>query len=125
MTPNRFRFRYRLEKNGKIFSEIFDISSERDLRQLVSILDDGWKVLSRDQSVGLADKNGKEIFEGDIVRHESGRIEEIAFINSSFCFKHMEEYQTLDSVFLNIDLGMKNLYIAGNIHENPDLLTKN
>lgn len=63
------------------------------------------------QFTGLHDKNGKEIFEGDILDFENGYISEIHFSNACF--------------LLNDGMHRENLShgkIIGNIYQNPELL---
>jgi len=68
------------------------------------------------QFTGLKDKNGKEIYEGDIVEFEdeSGTTEdEIVFGNGSFIAKNNPSWHVIFSE------------VIGNIYENPKLLKIN
>ncbi|EQC0678203.1 YopX family protein [Listeria innocua] len=74
------------------------------------------------QYTGLKDKNGKKIFEGDIVNCKffDRMVGDIAgVINFTDCvwavsdFKNKRLYQSID---------VDNIEIIGNIHENPELL---
>ena len=69
-----------------------------------------------EQYTGLKDKNGKEIYEGDIVK-AGGRIYEVAWFEKDggwFCFREN------DSVYTPL-YHLKG-EVIGNIHENPELL---
>jgi uncharacterized phage protein (TIGR01671 family) len=76
-----------------------------------------------EQFTGLKDKNGVEIYEGDIIKNKSGKIVRIVFWEGSFCID--DPYRPLVSessmIFLN---PCKFWEIIGNIHENPELLEK-
>lgn len=88
------------------------------------------------QFIGLCDKNGKEIYEGDIIHikgktidkdfgvvtwHENGYF----FVDDSFgefprnC-KPIGDY--FDSIMSNEHFKGMEFYISGNIHDNPKLL---
>lgn len=68
------------------------------------------------QFTGLTDKNGKRIFEGDIVKDiTDGVLREVFYCNESAMF--------LKKGILRSSLGNPlHLEVIGNIHDNPELL---
>ena len=70
------------------------------------------------QFTGLTDKNGKEIYEGDVVQWERTRIDWSKTITTIERF----EVEYRDIANYNQDEAQK-LEIIGNIHDNPSLLT--
>ena len=69
------------------------------------------------QYTGLKDKNGKEMWEGDINLDYDNRISEVVFYAGGFYFKYSEiEYKHIGS------FAPFNFLIIGNIFENPELL---
>ena len=78
------------------------------------------------QFTGLCDKNGKKIFEGDIVEftdkftHKKGRAE---IVFEAFKWKYSGCYYGGNPiVWLCIDDGSIEFEVIGNIHDNPELL---
>jgi hypothetical protein len=60
------------------------------------------------QCTGLLDKNGVEIYRGDIIEFPDGDIGEVIFDNGMFC--------------TTVGCFIPNIEVIGNIYENPELL---
>lgn len=71
------------------------------------------------QSTGLKDKNGVEVFVGDLVQHDDEGVTykacEVVYdkLYGTFCFKWDAG---------NFISDYDNLIVVGNVHENPELL---
>jgi uncharacterized phage protein (TIGR01671 family) len=75
------------------------------------------------QSTGLKDKNGKEIFEGDIVDYK-GREAVVKWHGSyaSFIYRFVDGLLERVSEWDPLFLAYYNFEVMGNIYENPELL---
>lgn len=74
------------------------------------------------QFTGLTDKNGKKIFEGDIVKAEricNGNIWTgcVAWWNGCFAIQGLKDGNNVPAIDL-----FKNYEVIGNVHDNPDLI---
>lgn len=75
------------------------------------------------QSTGLKDKNGKEIFEGDIVDYK-GRKAVVKWHGSyaSFIYRFVDELNKRVSEWHPLFLAYYHFEVIGNIYENKELL---
>lgn len=90
--------------------------------------DDDYKCIM--QSTGLKDKNGKEIFEGDIVQFEDCyEVSDFLYINTGIIEWCQGGFHVTnrDSVLMEdlLDGDSLDVTIIGNIYENPELLEVN
>jgi len=76
------------------------------------------------QFTGLLDKNGKEIYEGDIVCILNGHHGDVYKIQwqKEFCCWEAEDVHLKDFYFGEQFPSIKEVEVIGNIYENPELL---
>lgn len=120
------KFRAWLKKEQKMDNYIDHISWLED--ELYCIGDGITYMVSAEdlvlmQSTGLVDKNGKEIFEGDILDYK-GRKALVRWHGSyaSFIYRFVDELQKRNTEWKPLYLAYMKCEIIGNIYENPELL---
>lgn len=119
----KIKFRGKRNKNGEwVFGYyVEDFLSPKDA-VIVNTEGEKWFFVNPEsvgQFTGLHDKNGKEIYEGDVVKawkhNETSFVHEIKHRDGIFWFGNWN-WSEFQNVFRNIE-------VIGNIHDNPELLT--
>lgn len=90
--------------------------SWKDSSYLEDIGEEEINIKTVGQYTGLHDKNGKEIYEGDIVKYEN-MTGKIMFFNGSFIMSDFEETEEWELGVINAETE-----VIGNIYDNPELL---
>lgn len=137
MDNSRFKFRA-WDKRRELMSNPFDITDIRAEEYdgsawladcCFSGLNDGWDNFELMQFTGLKDKNGKEIYEGDIITNETEIVvSEYGVLDYTGEFQKTKCSVTYNSHFcmfnLTEDVHHGKFEVIGNIYENPELLNK-
>lgn len=74
------------------------------------------------QYTGLKDRNGKEIFEGDLIRNKSGRICRVDWHQFSGAWDATVVNSKGNHLSFITSGWPRHIEVIGNIHENPELL---
>lgn len=111
---DRFKFR---AWDGIAKEYIFDSYALYEL--FVNDIDDSYQV---EQCTGLKDKNGKLIYEGDIVETHDYTTEHSQIVFDKGCYVLKSKDAAMYEHLSNYE---KECEVIGNIHENPELLEDN
>lgn len=103
--------------NDFVYFDLYN-DSDTDFHQFCSIIDQLESPIEAYTS--LKDKNGKEIYEGDILDDGEGHIGKVLYNERIASFAY--EWGNCGATFMS--LYTSDMKVIGNIHENPELLEK-
>ena len=109
------KFRYRIKNMGQINSRIFTLKDIEEGKTKIDLISN--QIISKDEFTGLKDKNGKEIYVGDILTNGHNNFECI-FWKGSFVANLISSEKKKEQGYLALEI----LEVIGNIYENPELL---
>lgn len=126
---DRFKFRYVFEKDfgGKtgicykmpVFNLDDAVRSVFE-NKLIEYTNFGYKLIAKNQSTGLKDKNGKLIYEGDIVKDRNNFILQITYRQDKGAF-YLENNRIAGAIS-ELKCSTNTMEVIGNIYENPELI---
>lgn len=104
-----------LMPDGRGFANISSTSTR------LSAIDNNKRMIPL-QYTGLQDKNGREIYEGDIIRDIEKLTWQVLYNESEACFdiQNMDKKSRLQRIHLHSSF--EDLEVIGNIYENPELI---
>ena len=119
---NRFKFKAWNKKTNKMIDlyKITPLALDAYLKQDGVFLpfDEDFEIL---QSTGLLDKNGREIFEGDIVDNGKKYTPSkgaVVYHKASFCVKCIDEESGIYNMVITGQMKNGQVEVVGNIYEN-------
>ena len=115
------------DKVDKVIREVTAIDWSLDLVEFMNgAIERSFDNVILQQSTGLKDKNGVEIFEGDVVNYDDGEFSYIGSVKKDCYQFYINGIEPVDSYdFIDVSNtfdGTTSLTILGNIYEDKELL---
>ena len=116
-------FRARDINREWLYGEVHNLTSEHPCIHSLQGSTCGIDKNTVGQFIGLHDKNGKNIYEGDIVHLDSWSpyAMQVVFMEGAFCLADKDGNFLGDIHYIHHG-GIEQCTIIGNIHDNPELL---
>ena len=135
MTQREIKFRGKSEDNNEwIYGYFVDLNDGKE-PNIFGDHNDFYPVIPETvgQYTGLKDRNGKEIYEGDIIRLDGSDSKTIKFIDgkAAFCIANVDELKYEEYRWIHVWHHInsvwwqgfcKEIEVIGNIHDNSELL---
>jgi uncharacterized phage protein (TIGR01671 family) len=113
------------DDNRMEYPLVFATCNDGVFKPLISCVDGNraYKDYPIMQSTGLKDKNGKDVYEGDIISSKQWNPREykVIFEDGEFCFVSIKG---VEKPYTNPIHYVENFSVIGNIYENPELLSE-
>lgn len=135
MREIKFKYIFKHRKDGDYQSEIITLDQieDNDIKDTLRVWKlDGYELVDRLEYTGTNDKNGNEIYDGNIVDVVYGkhynepmglrRIGRVKYCNKTASFIIQINNSKVEIHFY--DSRTKDIEVIGNIYSNPELLTK-
>lgn len=121
MREYKFRIVYQHGETGRLAFRLITLG------EVIPYLGERWSVVSKDQYTGVIDTLGRDICEGDIVKHVTHQFNGVVFFERGCfwvreCLSHVDAglYHDIEKeTRWSIDLEWQ---IVGNQYENPELI---